>query len=105
VTDPIRVDVSGTAIYVRSDFERRFLEQTNSHLARMKMALHRIAGGHSEDPQADALSALKKAVAPRFTWPDAYRAGIAADLNKEPRVPPPDFDEDAAAAWFAGYDR
>lgn len=59
MSPPIRVDVAGTAIYVRSDFERRFLERINGDLARMKMALHRIAGGHSEDPQLDALRALK----------------------------------------------
>lgn len=57
---PIRVDVSGAAIYVYSDFERRLLEQTNTKLARMKMALHRIAGGHSQDPQLDALRALEE---------------------------------------------
>lgn len=41
--DLLRADVSGVAIYVRSDFERRFLERTNSQLACMKMALHKIA--------------------------------------------------------------
>lgn len=41
----------------------------------------------------------------RVSWSQAYRAGILADLEKQPRVPPSDFDEAATAAWLAGYDR
>ncbi len=70
------------------------------------MARELQAQGHPADAlacamfanaQADALSALKEAATPRFTWARAYGAGIRADLNKEPRVPPPDFDDDAVA--------
>jgi hypothetical protein len=38
-----RVDVAGYPIDVRGEDERDYLQQVNSQLARMKMALHRIA--------------------------------------------------------------
>lgn len=42
MSDSIRVDVAGVSIYVRSEFERRHLENVNQQIARMKMALHKL---------------------------------------------------------------
>jgi hypothetical protein len=39
---PIRVDVAGVAIYVRSEFEMRHLTEINQKMARMKLALHKL---------------------------------------------------------------
>jgi len=41
----------------------------------------------------------------RSWWKDVYRAGIKADLDKQPRVPPDELTEDQIAVWLAGYDR
>lgn len=40
---PLRVDVAGVAIYVRSEFEYRHLEHINRKLAIARLALSRIA--------------------------------------------------------------
>jgi hypothetical protein len=45
------------------------------------------------------------AVRPQRTWAQCYGAGIGADLEKKPRVPPADYTEYEQACWFAGYDR
>jgi len=55
MTPPIRVDVAGLAIYVRSDFERGHLEQINNQLARLKMALHQIARKQADQCPGDCM--------------------------------------------------
>lgn len=58
VNDMWRVDIEGQSVFVRGESACHHLEQIASRLARMRMALHRIKGGHSTDPQLDALAAL-----------------------------------------------
>lgn len=41
----------------------------------------------------------------RSWWKDVYKAGIKADLDKQPRVPPEGLTEDQIDVWLAGYDR
>lgn len=41
----------------------------------------------------------------RSWWKDIYRAGIKADLDKQPRTPPKGLTEDQRDVWLAGYDR
>ena len=53
-----RVDVEGIAIRVQNEGDRLHLERVNRKLARMKLALHRIAGGAPEAVSA-ALEGLK----------------------------------------------
>lgn len=57
-TTPLRVDVGGVAIYVRSEFEYRYLTETNHRLAIAKLALHKIAAGHC-DASAEAACAIE----------------------------------------------
>lgn len=62
--DMWRVDVAGYPVSVKGQAARAHLEQINHQFARMKMALHRIKGGHSKDPQLDATEALQTCDAP-----------------------------------------
>jgi hypothetical protein len=55
---PLRVDVGGVAIYVRSEFECRHLTQINHQNAIAKLALHKIAAGHC-DGLAEAARAIE----------------------------------------------
>jgi hypothetical protein len=41
----------------------------------------------------------------RNWWKRIYKAGIKADLDKQPRKPPDDLSEDQKDVWLAGYDR
>ena len=41
----------------------------------------------------------------RDWWRSVYKAGIRADLDKQPRVPPSDLTADQRDVWLAGYDR
>lgn len=54
-----RVDVAGYACYVKGKHAADHLERVNGSLARMKMALHRIAKAHPDSVTAElALEAL-----------------------------------------------
>ena len=41
----------------------------------------------------------------RSWWVRVYKAGIKADLERQPRVPPDDLTEDQKQVWLDGYDR
>jgi hypothetical protein len=41
----------------------------------------------------------------RSWWKRIYKAGIRADLDKQPRRPPDDLTEDQKEVWLTGYDR
>lgn len=41
----------------------------------------------------------------RRWWLEVYRAGIKADLDKQPRTPPEGLTADQRDTWLAGYDR
>ena len=53
-----RVDVEGVAVYVYGETAYEHLQKVNHKIAKMKLALHKIKGGHSEDPHLDAIRAL-----------------------------------------------
>lgn len=59
VSDMWRVDVAGVPVNVRGKNAYLHLQNVNRQLAKMKLALHKIKGGHSEDPQLDAIKALE----------------------------------------------
>lgn len=54
-----RVDVGGVPILVKGKPAYEYLQHINSRMAKMKLALHKIKGGHSADPQLDAIKALQ----------------------------------------------
>ena len=41
----------------------------------------------------------------RSWWRYVYKAGIKADLDKQPRIPPDDLTEEQKQVWLDGYDR
>ena len=41
----------------------------------------------------------------RSWWRTVYKAGIKADLDKQPRTPPADLTDDQKDVWLEGYDR
>jgi hypothetical protein len=57
--DMWRVDVAGYPVFVKGQVARAHLEKVNQQLARMRLALHKIKGGHSQDHQLDATRALR----------------------------------------------
>lgn len=41
----------------------------------------------------------------RNWWARVYRAGIKANLEKQPRMPPDGLTDEQKDVWLAGYDR
>lgn len=56
-----RVDVRGYAVIVRSEQAMRHLEEVNRELAKMKLALHKIAACQSYAP-GDVVDIARKAI-------------------------------------------
>lgn len=67
---------------------------------------HRLQQARREiEPEIEHTVAWFYEGRPARTWAQCYVAGISADLEKKPRVPPADYTEYEQACWFAGYDR
>lgn len=47
----------------------------------------------------------RREVPDRSWWKEIYRAGIKADLDRQPRTPPEDLTDDQRDVWLSGYDR
>lgn len=41
----------------------------------------------------------------RSWWKSVYKAGIKADLGRQPRTPPAELTDDQKLVWLDGYDR
>jgi hypothetical protein len=59
----------------------------------------------SQLSQVESMTETTDEVPDRSWWKDMYKAGIKADLDKQPRIPPSDLTDDQRDVWLAGYDR
>lgn len=56
--------------------------------------------------KGEAMAEPAEATTPdRSWWARIYCAGIKADLNKQPRMPPEGLTDDQRDVWLAGYGR